>query len=158
MEAAFGAQRKGNHPRAAGADDALVSGIDRLAHADLVTRPGEALHRGIEAALGAGHDRDVVGGAGLAAAPRHARRDRFAQRRIADRRGVAGAAIAQCRDGRVDHRLGRLLVGIADRQKDDVLAGFLPAPRLSMDRPGGGAAPGNALDQRREPHHATPRQ
>ena len=154
MEAAFRAQGKRDHSRAAGADDTLVSGINRLADDDLVTRPGEALHRTVEAALGARHDRDVVGCARLPAAPRHPRRDRFPQCRIADRRRISGAAIAHGADHRLDRYGRRLLVGIADRQKDDVLARLLTPPCLDMDVPGSGASAGNAPDERRKTHRA----
>ena len=93
-------QRHGHHAGAAGADHRLVGGVDRLGHDDLVARPGEALHGAVKPALGARHDRDIVGGARPPAAARHPRRDRRAQCRVADDRGIAGAAAAQRRDGR----------------------------------------------------------
>jgi hypothetical protein len=75
----------------------------------------------------------------LAAALRHPRRDRLAQRRKADDCGIASAVVAQRGDGRLDDYFRRLLVGITDSQEDDVLARLLPPPRLDMDGPGIGA-------------------
>src|SRR5262249_6634850 len=72
-KATFRPQRKGDHACAGRTDDTLISRVDRLADNDLVAGAREALHRAIEAALRAGHDGDIVGGAGLATAPRDPR-------------------------------------------------------------------------------------
>ena len=144
----------GDHVRAAGADHDLIGGVDRLGHDGLVARPGEALQRAVEAALGPGHDDDVVGGAGLAGAPRDPRRDRLAQ--PPDSRWSARNRCRWRNESTVASMTGggRRLVGIADGQEDDVVA-----------RPHAGASPrcgstrrrrpaGDAVDQRREAHAA----
>ncbi len=54
---------------------------------------------------------------------------------------------AQRIDRRVDDRRRRRLIGIADCQKNDILALVAQPCRLHVDAPGAGAPPGNAIDQ-----------
>jgi hypothetical protein len=114
MKTGLGPQGKRHHLRAARADDGLVGRVDRLADNDLVAWAGEALHRAIDTTLRPGHDRDIIGRAGLAAAPRDARRDRLAQGWVADCRGVMRAVAPQRRDGCLDDRFRWRLIGVAD--------------------------------------------
>ena len=148
VKAPVGAQRHGHQARAARADHRRVGVVDRLGHDHLVAGPGEALQSAEEAALGAGRDDDILGAAGLPGSPLEARRDRLPHTRVADNRGIAGAMPAQRFDRRFDHRLRRRLVGIADGQDDDILAGVAQTRRLDMHAPGPGAPPDNAIDQR----------
>ena len=152
MKPGLGPQWHGDHARAAGADDPFIGRVDRLGDDDLVTRAGEALQCAIEPALGPRHDGDVVNTARLPGAPRDPRRDRLAHRRIAENRRITGAVPAQRRHGRLDDRFGRFLIGVADGQEDDVLAGIAALCGFVMDGPGAGAVPGDPLDERRIAH------
>ncbi len=55
---------------------------------------------------------------------------------------------AQRGDGRLDHRFGRRLIGIADREEDDLTAGRLLLRSLDMNLPRPGALAGNAINER----------
>ena len=152
MKASIGAQRHRHQAGAARADHRLVGVVDRLGHDHLVAGAGEAMQCAKDPALGAGRHDDIVGAARAPGAPLEARRDRLPHARVADNRGVSGAMPAQRLDRRVDDRLGRRLVGIADGQKDDVLARVAQPRRLDVNAPGAGAPARDAIDQRREPH------
>ena len=67
-----------------GTDHALVGGIDRLRHDDLIAGAGEAQQCAEQPALRTWRDDDVLGRTGPAGSPRVTFRDRLAQRRIAD--------------------------------------------------------------------------
>ena len=152
----LGAERDGHHPRAAGADDALVGGVDRFGDDDFVTGSGEALQRAINPALRARDHDDIVGGARAAGPPRVTGRDRLAQRGIADRRRVPGTMIAQRRDGRFDQRLRRRLVGVADGQKDHVGAGVAQAHGVLVNGPAARPGPGDPFGQSGKAHRGNP--
>jgi hypothetical protein len=94
MKAALGRERHRHDLGTARGDDTLVGGVERLGHDNLVAGAGDALQCAIKPALGARRRDDILGGAGLAGAIGEALGDRRAQLRIADRRGVAGAAAA----------------------------------------------------------------
>ena len=67
-------------------------------------------------------------------------------------RGISGPAPTERLDRRVDDRLGRRLVGIADCQKNDIPALVAQPCSLHVGAPGAGAPSGDTIDQWREPH------
>ncbi len=137
----IGAERDGHHARAARADDALVGGVDRFGDDDFVAGPRQALQCAINPALRTRDHDDIVGRAWAPGPPCVTSGDRFAQRGITDGRRVPGAVLAQCRDRRLDQRLRRRLIGVADGQKDHVGAGVAQAQGFLVDGPAARPAP-----------------
>src|SRR5437899_2197017 len=76
--------------------------------------------------------------------------------RIANDRGVSGPVSPQRLDGAIDNRPRCCLIGVANRQDDDVVAKVAFVRRLHVNTPGGGALAGDAACERRKPHDGSP--
>ena len=74
-------------------------------------------------------------------------RDRFAYREAPGRRHVMRVAAAQCCNGPLDDRPGRLQVRVADTQDDHVFAALARGDRLVVSEPGVGTFAADTLDQ-----------
>ena len=99
-------------------------------HDHLVAGVEDGFEDRVDGAGGAVGHQEVVAGEGDAGALGEAPRDRRADLRVAGVRHVAVAARAVFRDDaaqRGDHGFGRLDVGVADGEIEDILGAALPA-------------------------------
>src|SRR5882724_13139564 len=109
-------------------DDRLVDREARIRIDDLVARARQRHDREEHDGLGAGRDDHLLGGHGDAARLGDVLGDSLAQLRQSGRRPVVRRARVQRALGRVPDVLGRVEVGLADLEVDDLLA--LPLQRL----------------------------